>query len=82
MGIESTTLSDYTGYQVSCAGLYDGLIDIEVTGGTGVYTYTWSNGETSEDLFGLGAGVYDVTVTDENGCSATVTSTISEPPSM
>ena len=45
------------------------LIDVTVTGGTGVYTYEWSNGATSEDLSDLGAGTYSVVVTDENGCS-------------
>ena len=47
-------------------------IDVTVTGGTGVYTYDWSNGDSTEDVSDLGAGTYSVIVTDENGCSVSI----------
>jgi len=50
----------------------DGTIDLSVAGGTPTYTYLWSNNETTEDLTNLSAGVYDVTVTDANGCQAII----------
>lgn len=47
-----------------------GVIIPEVSGGTGIYTYAWSTGETEDGLYGLDEGTYSVTVTDESGCSA------------
>ena len=55
----------------------DGEIDLTVSGGVAPYTYTWANGETSEDLFNLTAGFYEVTVMDANGCDV-ITNTIVE----
>jgi hypothetical protein len=47
----------------------NGAIDITVSGGTGAYSYNWSNGMTSQDISSLEPGVYSVIVTDANGCS-------------
>ncbi len=46
----------------------NGSIMIEVDGGTGVLTYEWNTGETTQTISGLTAGEYYVNVTDENGC--------------
>jgi hypothetical protein len=53
-----------------------GAIDIDVTGGTGVLDYTWSNGAKTQDLSNVAAGNYSVTVTDENLCKSSAYITI------
>lgn len=54
----------------------DGSISTTVTGGTAPYTYSWDNGATTDDITGLGTGVYVLTVTDANGCTTTETVTL------
>ena len=67
---------------VSCHGGNDGQIDVTTSGGTGVLSYVWSNGETSEDLDNEPAGTYSITATDLNGCTATQTFVIDQPDSL
>jgi hypothetical protein len=54
-------------WDVNCYGGSDGMIDIYLTGGQTPYYYAWSNGTTNEDLGGVIAGTYVVTVTDSYG---------------
>lgn len=44
-----------------------------ISGGTGPFTYLWSNGVTQQATAGLVAGLYTVTVTDDRGCTASTT---------
>ena len=63
----------------SCSGICDGTIDLSVTGGSGMYTYNWNNGAgTNEDPSGLCPNTYSVTVTDQNGCSETITAIVGQ----
>ncbi len=62
----------------SCGGT-DGQVDLYVSGGTGPYTFLWSNNATTPGLVNLTAGTYSVTVTDENSCTASSSITIIEP---
>lgn len=67
---------------VSCFALSDGAIDITPGGGTPPYTYNWDTGATTEDLTGLSAGTYQVTVTDSKGCEVVLTSVVNEPAAL
>ncbi len=64
---------------ISCFGAMDGSITVTPSGGAGGYTFLWSNGETTDVIENLAAGVYSVTVTDENGCTAVADADIIEP---
>lgn len=66
---------------VSCQGVADGIVDITVIGGLSPYIFVWSESTNNgnEDLTGVVAGNYSVTVTDNDGCSVVASAIISEP---
>lgn len=66
-----------------CSGDSLGSIDLTSSGGTGAYTYSWSNNDASEDVSGLPSDTYTVMVADNYYiCSDTLEFIISEPPEM
>lgn len=84
--VNSTTVSqpaaisvNATTTNVSCNGGSNGAINIAVTGGTSPFTFNWGSGVTSQNRNSLIAGTYNVTVTDNAGCTVTRTNTISQP---
>jgi gliding motility-associated-like protein len=70
---------------VICWGDSDGSATANVSGGTpfpgGTYQYLWSNGETTQTISNLPAGIYTVTVTDANGCTAVAQGEVLQPDS-
>jgi subtilisin family serine protease len=50
------------------ATMPNGSINLNVTG-VGPFSYLWSNGSAAEDLSGIVAGTYTVSITNSNGCS-------------
>jgi gliding motility-associated-like protein len=51
----------------SCAGQNNGSARASAQGGIPPYTYAWSNGETTPQIFSLAPGTYYVTITDAAG---------------
>lgn len=66
----------------ACAGASTGSATATAIGGVGPYSYLWSNGLTGPVRNGLPAGTYSVTATDANGCTASVSIVLSEPPAI
>jgi gliding motility-associated-like protein len=68
---------------VTCFGQCTGSATVNVTGGTAPITYAWTpSGGTGQSAGNLCAGNYVCTATDANGCTGTVTITITEPPQI
>ncbi len=57
-----------TAVDESCAGFGNGSVSANVSGGTLPYNYAWSNGGSAYSIT-VGAGIYDVSITDANGCT-------------
>ncbi len=80
--INEPTLLTVTGAQtnVTCNGNCDGTATANPLGGTAPYTYLWSpGGQTTQNINALCAGVYSITITDANGCTANLSVTITQP---
>ncbi|MFN2378917.1 MAG: PKD-like domain-containing protein [Bacteroidales bacterium] len=76
-------VSDYNGFGISCNGLDDGSITINVTSGEGPYTYSWSgtDGFVSSDsaISTLRAGEYYIEIVDMNMCRVEDTILLQQP---
>ncbi|MCP9235309.1 proprotein convertase P-domain-containing protein [Lewinella sp. JB7] len=69
---------------IACAGDASGSIRTDTEGGSPPYRYAWSDptiGDTGA-AERLTAGTYTVTVTDRLNCTATLTTTLAEPPPL
>ena len=64
---------------VSCFNGSDGSIELSVSGGSGSYSFLWSNDETISKITDLSAGTYDVTVSDTNDCTFEDSFSLSNP---
>lgn len=71
------------GFNLTCEGAGDGIIETTVSGGTSPYSFSWTgpNNFTSfnEDISDLDEGEYCLTVTDANGCVETTCATLTAP---
>lgn len=70
------------GFNVTCNAACDGQVVVLPSGGTPNYSFAWNTGCTSPNCNNVCAGSYTVTVTDANGCAATATTSVTEPPAI
>ncbi|TAH40930.1 MAG: T9SS type A sorting domain-containing protein [Bacteroidetes bacterium] len=54
----------------SC-GIANGTASVNASGGSGIYTYAWSNGQTGSSASGFASGSHSLTITDNSTCSET-----------
>lgn len=66
--------------QIVCNGATNAWIDVDVTGNTNPVSYTWSTGDLTDSIGGLGPGTYTITIEEEDGCAYTEDIVITEPP--
>lgn len=71
-----------TSSTVGCFGSPDGEVSVNVNGGQPPYSYNWDNGQTTATATGLAQGVYNVTVTDANGCTIEDNAEVMTPPEI
>ncbi|MBC7696535.1 MAG: gliding motility-associated C-terminal domain-containing protein [Burkholderiales bacterium] len=74
--------------QITCNGVCNGSVSTTSSGGVGPYTYSWISGtstpstSTTSTIGSLCPGVVTMTVTDSKTCTATFSTTITQPPAV
>lgn len=64
----------------SCNGSSNGAINVNISGGTAPFSYSWSNNATTQNISNITAGTYSCIITDANNVSVnTGNITITEP---
>ncbi len=77
-GVATTTISGGTSPDGTASstptdcGTNDGSATVVGSGGVAPYTYSWNTGASSATITNLAPGVYTVTITDSQGCTASV----------
>ncbi len=64
---------------VSCFGMQDGVIHLDILGSNPPFSILWNDGVQAEFKSNLSPGMYSVSVTDEEGCSFQQEILIQEP---
>jgi gliding motility-associated-like protein len=67
---------------VSCNGLNDGVLNTALTNGTAPYTYVWDLASNVQNPNGLAPNTYNLTVTDNLGCTGSGQGIIMEPTAL
>jgi len=74
--------SVYTQTNVQCYGNNSGYLELLASGGVTPYQYSINGGQSfqsSPNFYNLSAGVYNIVIRDDNNCTRTLSSTITQP---
>jgi gliding motility-associated-like protein len=71
-----------THIDILCSGDNNGSINLSVNGGQLPYSFSWNDGVTTKDRSNLIFGTYNVTVSDQNNCTATISVSLTQPPQL
>lgn len=72
-------ISDYNGFAVSSFGAADASIDLEIQGGIAPYSIVWSDGTSQPQLDSLSAGIYSLSISDQNNCELDTSFVLTQP---
>jgi gliding motility-associated-like protein len=76
----------FNGFNISCNGMADGSVSINLTSGSPPYVYSWQGPDgftaNTRDISNLKAGQYVLSVTDLNMCTVEDTIVLTEPGRM
>jgi gliding motility-associated-like protein len=64
---------------LTCNGICDGTVSGSAIGGVSPYSYSWTPGNNNPGMNSLCADTYNLIVTDDNGCSASASTTVGQP---
>ncbi|TVR79294.1 MAG: PKD domain-containing protein [Chitinophagaceae bacterium] len=88
IGVQSLTINETPAFNITpngstlnCNGDNNGLATVSVTGGTAPYSFSWNTSpqQFTQTATGLGAGNYDVVISDANNCEITQSVTVNQP---
>ena len=69
-------------YNINCHGAHTGSVTVIPVNNVGAVNYLWSDGAVGNTRTELGAGTYNVIISDANRCQAPGTTTLTEPPQL
>ncbi len=80
-------VKEYNSYGISCADSTNGMININTSGGSGRHVFDWllngnPTGYSGGKLTNIPAGIYNLTVTDTNGCKIFWNDTLTSPQAL
>ncbi|MEO1260654.1 MAG: gliding motility-associated C-terminal domain-containing protein [Bacteroidota bacterium] len=76
------TASQYNNFNLACHGDENGFLTASANGGAAPYQFDWDLGVQGADLQNIGAGTYEVTITDDHGCTHVLMETMEEPTAL